>query len=125
MTQTFLVGGPMPGLNEVIAAAKGSGGRGAGYSRLKRSWTEAVWAHAKAAKLKPMSGRVMFSFEWRERNMRRDPDNIAAAGRKLIFDGLVTAGVLPGDGWGVVAGWEDRFVVTNFDLGVRVTMTGL
>jgi hypothetical protein len=106
------VPGPLPGLNELIAAAKGSGGRGAGYARLKRQWTETVWALAKAAcidKPGPFARPVTLDFTWIERDKRRDPDNVAAGGRKLILDGLVTAGVLGGDGWRHVQGWTDRW----------------
>lgn len=122
MTQQLWIPGPMPGLNELIAAAKGAGGTGSVYSRLKRTWTEAVWAHAKAARLRRM-GRVHFRFEWREKNRRRDPDNISSAGRKLILDGLMMAGIIALDGWGVVAGWEDSFSVVAKAPGVLVTLT--
>jgi hypothetical protein len=116
--------GPLPGLNELIAAAKGSGGRGAGYARIKRQWTDTVWALAKAArldKLGPYDEAVTFDFDWVERDKRRDPDNVAAGGRKLILDGLVTAGVLAGDGWKHVYGWADRFSVGTIP-GVGVTI---
>ena len=41
----------MPGLNEIIEACKGCGGRGYGYSRLKKQWTESVCWFAKAAQV--------------------------------------------------------------------------
>ena len=122
MTQRFFVPGPLPGLNELIAAAKGAGGTGRAYSALKRTWTEAIWAYAKKARLQRMAGRVYFRFEWRENNRRRDPDNISSAGRKLVLDGLVKAGVIAGDGWAVVAGWEDRFVAFALNPGVHVIL---
>lgn len=120
MTAELWVPGPLPGLNEIIAAAKGSGGRGAGYARLKRDWTEAVWAYAKSQRMPVFPGAVRLAFRWVERDRRRDPDNVAAGGRKLILDGLVRAGVLRGDGWTGVASWVDRFDVG--DPGVSVTI---
>jgi hypothetical protein len=57
--------------------------------------------------------RAWFAFQWREKNRRRDPDNIAGGGRKLVFDGLILAKILAGDGWRVVIGWEDTFEVTD------------
>lgn len=117
---TLFVPGPLPGLNELIAAAKGRGGRGFAYAKLKRSWTDTVILLARAAKLQPVQ-RVRLSFRWQERNRRRDPDNVAAGGRKLILDGLVKAGVLPGDGWECVAGWDDEFTVAARP-GVLVTL---
>lgn len=122
MRADLWIPGPLPGLNELIDAAKGSGGRGAAYARLKREWTEAVWAYAKQARLPAFAGAVRLSFQWAEPDRRRDPDNVAAGGRKLILDGLVKAGVLAGDGWSVVHGWEDSFVITNADPGAGVTI---
>jgi hypothetical protein len=121
VTATLWVPGKLPGLNEMIAAAKGSGGRGVAYARLKGQWTETVWALAKRDRL-PYFARASMAFEWREENRRRDPDNVAAGGRKLILDGLVQARVLPGDGWAVIARWTDRFEVAGFP-GVLVTIT--
>lgn len=121
------VPGPLPGMNELIAAAKGSGGRGAGYARLKRTWTDVVQLLAKSKKLPAFPGQVVLSFHWYERDRRRDPDNVAAGGRKLILDGLVAAGVLGGDGWRHVQGWSDRFDIEgagghNLGPGVGVTI---
>lgn len=122
------VPGPLPGMNELIAAAKGSGGRGAGYARLKREWTDIVQAFARAKKLPAFPGRVVMTFHWYERDKRRDPDNVAAGGRKLILDGLVAAGVLRDDGWRYIQSWTDRFDVEgvggqNLGPGVGITIT--
>jgi hypothetical protein len=111
----------LPGLNELLAAAKSGRGKGNGYSRLKRCWTDFVSLHAREARL-PRLERARFAFRWVEASKRRDPDNLAAGGRKLILDGLVAAGVLPDDGWANVAGWEDVFEV-GAAAGVEVTLT--
>ena len=123
MTASLWIPGPLPGLNDLIKAAKGAGGTGRGYSRLKRQWTQTVWALAKRQRL-PMLIGARLVFEWREKGRRRDPDNIAAGGRKLILDGLVLAKVLPGDGWAHVLGWTDRFCVVGSGMlpGVMVTL---
>ena len=119
--QELWIPGRLPGLNEVIAAAKGSGGRGHSYATMKRQWTELVWALAKSAKLQPVR-RAYLSFTWVEKDRRRDPDNVSSAGRKLILDGLVKAGVLAGDGWDGIAGWSDAFEVDGKH-GVRILIT--
>jgi hypothetical protein len=109
---TLWVPGPLPGLNELIAAAKGSGGRGMGYAKLKRQWTDTVFALARCARIHkpgPFERSVLLTFDWVEQDKRRDPDNVAAGGRKLILDGLVKAGVLSGDGWKHVRSWNDRW----------------
>lgn len=106
----------------MIAAAKGSGGRGAGYARLKRDWTEAVWAEAKRQRVPAFPRRVILEFTWHEQDRRRDPDNVAAGGRKLVLDGLVLAGVLKGDGWRYIQAWTDRFDVRPEQAGVAVQL---
>jgi len=116
------VPGPLPGLNELIAAAKGARGRGILYAALKRTWTDTVWAQAKSQRVHPFPGRVVIEFRWFERDRRRDPDNVAAGGRKLVLDGLVKAGVLKGDGWRFVQSWTDRFDVAADRPGVAVTL---
>ena len=45
----------------------------------------------------PASFPVMLIFRWAEKHGRRDLDNVAAGGRKIIIDGLVDEGVLPDD----------------------------
>jgi hypothetical protein len=115
--------GPMPCLNDIIEAAKGSGGRGYGYSKMKATWTQAVFWHVKAARITAFE-RALFSFRWVERDRQRNPDNICA-GRKFILDGLVKSGVLVNDGWKQVVaevGWNDKFEVGAHP-GVEVTLT--
>lgn len=55
--------------------------------------------------------------------MHRDPDGVAAGGRKLLLDGIVKAGVLPTDGARVVRGFVDQFQY-GVPPGVRVTIVG-
>lgn len=86
---------------------------------MKKDWTNTVALLAKAAKLKPMA-RVRIELLWREKNQRRDPDNIAASA-KVVLDGLQLAGVLANDGWKEIAGWSNAFEVSDRP-GVLVTM---
>lgn len=120
LRQTLWIPGRLPGLNEVIAAAKGAGGRGHAYARMKRDLGELVWATAKAARLRPIT-RARLHFLWVEKDRRRDPDNVSSAGRKFVLDGLVKAGVLPGDGWAAIESWSDTFTV-DAKHGVAVTI---
>jgi len=119
---TLWIPGPLPGMNELIAAAKGFGGTGRGYSNMKRDWTDRVALYAKAEKLRTLLPPVMLRFRWVEKARRRDPDNIAAGGRKLVLDGLVKAGVIGGDGWTQIAGWIDTFEVDRDNPGVEVSL---
>lgn len=108
---TLWIPGPLPGMNELIKAAKSGRGKGNAYARIKAAWTSTVWAEAKAQRLPKFPGRVVLAFRWLEADKRRDPDNVAAGGRKLVLDGLVAAGVLKGDGWRYVQSWMDSFDV--------------
>lgn len=126
MTQSFFVGGKLPGLNDLLAAAKQlgeakQGRRWSGYASAKKEWGQIIVAEIKAAKLRPMPGLVFLRFEWREANRRRDLDNVAAA-KKIVGDALVTAGVIKGDGWHYIAGWQDTFVIDRAHPGVQVTL---
>lgn len=121
MTQELWIPGRLPGLNELIAAAKGAGGRGAAYAKLKAKWTNDLVLRIRAARLRPIVGRAYLRFIWREENERRDPDNIAAGGRKLILDALVVAKVIGDDGWKHVAGWNDAWAVCE-PAGVEVAI---
>lgn len=64
---------------------------------------------------------VHIRFLWREPSRRRDKDNVAFA-KKFILDALVTYGVLSDDGWKVVDGFRDDFVVDSNDPGVTVVI---
>jgi len=99
----FWVQGPLPGQNEIVKAAKGFGGRGYGYSRLKKAWTQSIAWLVKAARIPPLK-RVRLEFEWVHANRRRDKDNVEGGGAKLAWDSLVVAGVLKNDGWKQNAG---------------------
>jgi len=116
--------GVLPGLNDLLAAAKGAGGTGRGYARLKRQWGTHVWACARNAGLHrtPFVGPVRMAFKWVERDRRRDPDNLCAGGRKIVNDSLVKAGVLANDGWRHIHSWSDTWRVDPKNPGVRVTI---
>ena len=118
--QRLFIEGPLPGLNALIAASKRSGWRQGKkgsrwneYARMKKEWHERIELTAKVQKIKPVMSRASFVFVWFEKDRRRDPDNIAAAGRKFIFDSLIKAGILRGDGWKHVEGWKDEFRVAR------------
>ena len=116
--QTFFIPGPLPGLNELVNAAKGRYGRHE-YTRMKNECEEKVilFAHA----IHPVA-IVRFQFHWMEKDKRRDLDNISAGGRKIILDALVRGGKIPGDGWKNVRGWNDEFGVSKTAPGVYVTI---
>jgi hypothetical protein len=87
----------------MIAAAKGSGGKGLAYSAMKSKWTNDIAFLIRAAKIPRGLTRILCAFEWVSRDRRHDPDNIEAA-QKFIWDALKLSGVLPNDGWEQNAG---------------------
>jgi hypothetical protein len=118
----FFVKGPLPGLNELLAARGTGKGKWNGYNDLKRQWGERIIA---ACRELPRFSRVRLAFIWHERAERRDPDNVDAAGRKLVLDGLVAAGVLGGDGWKHLAmptPFDAPLFVKSGTPGVTVTL---
>jgi hypothetical protein len=116
--------GLFPGGNELFGAAVKHRGTDNAYNQLKRKYEADLHRQIKRARLCPV-GRVIVSFEWIERNRKRDPDNIAAF-KKVLLDALVRSGVLAeGDGWRGIAGLRDSFRVNDInpkEVGVLVTI---
>jgi len=102
----LVIPGELPAMNEIVGAANKSRWS---YNDLKKAWTGRIAQEAKLARLRRVE-RAVVRCSWYVPNRRKDPDNIAG-GIKLILDGLVMAGVLPGDGWRHVAGIEHEFAV--------------
>jgi len=116
---SFFIPGMLPGWNEAFAAANANRYKG---NTLKKQWTNDIALIVKSHHFKPMD-QAYFIFTWYEKDRRRNPDNIAAGGRKLILDSLQVAGVIENDGWHQVLGWEDKFLVDK--PGVHVQIRGL
>ena len=119
MIQELWIRGPLPGANEIVAAAKRPAWSKTSYTKIKKQWTEDVWKWAKEGRIKRMDGPAHISCIWREPNRRRDIDNVSA-GVKFVLDGLVMAGVLDNDGWEHVFSIEHRFQVDPKNPGVLV-----
>ncbi len=120
LTQVIFVPGVFPSANEAIAAAKGMGGRGYLYAKLKKTWTEKVRVVAKG--MVPFTSPVHIDWVWQCASRRMDPDNITFA-KKYVLDGIVEAGVLVDDSWAHITSWTERWEVCKENPGVRVTLT--
>lgn len=123
MTQTFVISGTLPALNDLLRSRGVQRGKWSKYNVEKKAIEHRIACEIRAQGIRPIPGAVSFSFEWHEPNRRRDPDNITAAGRKLILDALVRCGVLDGDGWKVVKGWSDDFSVSKDNPCIVVTIS--
>jgi Holliday junction resolvase RusA-like endonuclease len=111
-------------MNEIIAAAKSGRGKGNAYARQKATWTTAVAAAARSARVRPVASPVIVSCVWHEPSARRDPDNVMA-GVKFVMDGMVSAGVIDGDGCADVVSVRHEVIAPSPTPGVVVTVTSL
>ena len=105
MVQKFFIEGCLPGLNEIIHESRRHFVKG---NQHKKQWQKNIEWQIKIAKIKPVE-QARFEFIWFEKNKKRDKDNIAAGGRKYIFDALVELKILPSDGWKHIVNWTDHF----------------
>lgn len=104
----FTIRGQLPGLNELIEAERTHRQKGA---QLKRQCETVVMHAARALGKWRAETPVYMVYHWYEPNRRRDKDNIAAFGRKVIQDALVKAKFLKNDGWKDIIGFEDKFYI--------------
>lgn len=112
MIQRFFIDKVLSGYNEMIAAAKArTRTKKPVYHGLKLREEKRIFVAIKNAKIRPVE-QAKFIFIWSEKNKKRDKDNIAA-GKKFIFDSLVSAGILKNDGWSEVICWEEHFLVAD------------
>ena len=89
----FDILGQLPGLNEMIDAAKQGKGKYQPYAKMKETYTNMV---AWLAKKLPKYNKIRVIITWFDPDDKHDPDN-TAAGQKFIMDGLVLAGTIPND----------------------------
>ena len=107
--------GRLPGLNEIIDAAKSHFGE---YASMKETYTNMVgWL----AKKLPTYEKVALIITWYEPDQRRDPDNIMA-GQKFILDGLVAAGTIPNDSQKYIKRIQHEFDVDKQNPRVEVVI---
>lgn len=118
----FKIPGRLPGLNEIIEAAKQGKGKYQPYALMKEEYTTMI---AWIAKKMPRFEKVVLIITWYEPDSRRDPDNIMA-GQKFILDGMVAAGTIPNDSQRYIQGILHRFRVDkqNPRIEVEIVDTG-
>ena len=119
---TFTVPGRLPGLNEIITAAKKQKHGYSPYNKMKAETQLQITNAIARAKVPPMTD-IHLQVTWIEPRRNRDKDNVAA-GKKFILDALVDSGVLDTDGWANVASFTDKFDVDAKNPRVEVTVFG-
>lgn len=119
MTQSFTIPGRLPDLNAYTRLNRAN--YNAANAAKRESQDLIMWA-IKQQRVKPFATRVKISYLWVEKNMMRDLDNIAFA-QKFVQDALVNSGILPGDGWKCIRGFEHDFAVDKGNPRIEVTIT--
>ena len=115
---TLAIPGRLPGLNEYTGACRTHPQAGA---KMKKDGEKKVGACI----LQQLAGvrighPVIIDFTWTEKDRRRDPDNIAGFGTKVILDALVEAGVLPDDSQRYVRKLTNFYDVDKNNPNIRV-----
>ena len=117
---SFTINGRLIGFNEYSQLQRTNAFMGA---KKKREDTEKIaWLIRSTLKKYSAEKPVVVHFAWYEPNRRRDMDNVAGYGHKVILDALVKAGALKDDGWKYVKGFTDRFAVDKQKPRIIVTI---
>jgi hypothetical protein len=121
MTYTVKIDSLLPSLNEYVNNCRGNK---YGANSVKQDTEHLICYYiieTFGADRPNIDQPVRIHFLWREANRKRDKDNVAFA-KKFILDAFVRYGILSGDGWNVVDGFTDDFVLDKEDSGVTVTV---
>lgn len=117
-TDTIIIPGELPDLNQIIAESKSHWGS---YSSLKKTNTQLVAFCTKQAKVKQYK-KIDLEITWYCKDRRKDKDNVMA-GTKFILDGLVQAGVIQNDGWANIGEIRHKFDVDKQEPRIEVKIT--
>ena len=121
MTVNFTIQGKLAGLNDYTKACRCNRYVGA---RMKEENERKVLCAVMQSPSRntKLTGKVVINYRWYESNKRRDLDNIAFA-KKFIQDALVEYGVLQGDGWRHIVGFNDMFYVDKDNPRIEVEIS--
>ena len=115
----LIIPGELPSLNEIIKQSRTHWS----VDAKRKKHTEAdIAVLIRQQKLKPVPSPVWITYTWYCPNKRKDPSNIAAGGRKVIEDALVSCGIIAGDGWKDMKGFFDTFWIDKYLPRVEVTI---
>lgn len=108
MSQSFIIEGQLPSLNEYIRAERSTKYAAA---TMKHTWQNYIIAHIVKAKVKKVKVPVNLVYRHYVKDRRRDRDNIASLVHKFTQDALVMAGILKDDGWDYVLNSYDTWAI--------------
>lgn len=119
MRQTFVIEGRLAGMNEYVFANRSNRFKGAALKKENQEKAEAAIA---ASGIVPFDKPVIIHYLFVEPNCRRDVDNIASGGTKVISDALVAKGIIPDDNQKWVKGMTCKFLVNAKNPRIEVTV---
>jgi len=121
-TQQFTILGSLPGMSEIIDAAKI---HWSNYSKMKEKYTniviENIWESINSPLIK--YDEIDVDIFWIEPNYKRDYDNIMG-GQKFIFDGIRTAGIISDDSQKHIGSITNHFDTDKINPRIIVTVKG-
>lgn len=110
----FTIKGELADINQIVKKSKQHYGS---YATLKKNNTALV---ALSARNLPKIKSADFVITWYSKNRRKDPDNIAGGGTKMLLDGLVKAGKLENDGWKQIKSITHHFKIDKQNPRIEV-----
>ena len=114
----LIIEGRLESFNTTINSSRGNKHKA---NKSKQAQQGLVMTLIKHQKLKPLQKfPVKVYFTWFEKDARRDPDNIASGGTKIIMDALVKTKILPDDSVKYVNGLYNDFEVDNKNPRIEV-----
>lgn len=113
MKQSFTAPIRLPGYNQL------KGRHWAIGHRIKREAMEAVEWAARAARVQPVTGKVVVTITCYEPNRRRDVDNVKSGANKVVLDALKNMGIIQNDGPKYV---QDATATVEYDKPARVVV---
>lgn len=120
MTYNFNIIGRLNGNNEFIKANRSNPYLG---NRMKQDAEDLVcWYIKTQLRGVHIKKQIHISYLFVEKNQRRDKDNIASFGMKVIQDALVTSGVINNDGWKNIKSFDCDFAVDKDNPRIEVEL---
>lgn len=120
MEYRFKIDGKMPDLNDYLHACNRHHQAGAIMKR--ENMDTAMWMIRQQLNRLHIEKPVRLHYLFVEPNKKRDKDNVAAMGHKVIQDALVKTEVLKNDGWRDIVGFSDDFDIDKENPRIEVTI---
>lgn len=121
---SFIIKDRLPSLNDYITACRSNKFKGATFKKdIEKLIGYYIMADKKLGLVRSVINPVRIIFEWHERTVKRDLDNIFSA-KKYILDTMQDCEILVNDNQRYVKGLEDIFIKDKEDF-VKVTLIEL